>query len=46
MAIGSQYNIPIISIAASGLGGMYVGERESNLNKIFEYIKLMKLIQI
>lgn len=38
MAIGSQYNIPVISIAVSGLGGMYVGERESNLNKIFEYI--------
>lgn len=38
MAVGSQYNIPVISIAASGLGGMYVGERESNLNKIFEYI--------
>lgn len=30
MAVGSQYKIPVISIAASGLGGMYVGERESN----------------
>lgn len=42
MAVGAEYGLPVVSISASGLGGMYVGEKESNLNRIFEYIKDIK----
>lgn len=38
MAIGAEHGIPVLSISAAGLGGMYVGERESNLNRIFDYV--------
>lgn len=39
MAIGAEYKLPVFSVSAAGLGGMYVGEKEANLTAIFDYVR-------